>query len=291
MKKSQIISGIIAIGIYLFVVTSLIFYLSSKSDTKSKKYVKKSGDRVVVSLALEKDLNEVNKKIKPIHHNKVKAKPKAERKREPIKRVHKKKIVKKPKHMKHSPPKKINKKITKKEPKIVKPVLKKKVVKKVIKKDVNLTKKPRVKKVNLFDNISVKKRANILIVSDKPIKSVPTSNLIKVKDKPVSAMDKIEASKRAKRSQKKGVSNLYLARVQEILEDWPAQSDFAGESVKVLLYIKPDGMFDFDIKSASKNVDFNRALVDYLKQLQMYGFGSHDGNRVYRFEAEFVAKE
>ena len=76
-----------------------------------------------------------------------------------------------------------------------------------------------------------------------------------------------------------------------MLEGWPAQSEYAGEKVKVLLYIQPSGFFEFKIKSASRNPDFNRGLTEYLEQLQEFGFGRHNGGRTYNFEAEFIAKE
>jgi hypothetical protein len=75
-----------------------------------------------------------------------------------------------------------------------------------------------------------------------------------------------------------------------MLEDWPAQSDYAGQEVKVMLYIDPNGFFEFDIKSASNNPDFNQGLELYLEQLQEFGFGRHKGNRTYNFEAKFIAK-
>jgi protein TonB len=76
-----------------------------------------------------------------------------------------------------------------------------------------------------------------------------------------------------------------------MLEGWPAQSDFAGEKVKVHLKIDPTGHFEFVIKRKSSNPEFNRALTEYLKQLQEFGFGPHKGSRTYLFEAEFIAKE
>jgi protein TonB len=76
-----------------------------------------------------------------------------------------------------------------------------------------------------------------------------------------------------------------------MLEGWPAQSEYAGEKVKVLLYIDPTGGFEFKLKNASNNEDFNTGLVEYLEQLQSIGFGRHRGERTYQFEAEFIAKE
>ena len=82
-----------------------------------------------------------------------------------------------------------------------------------------------------------------------------------------------------------------MAKVQSMLEGWPAQSEYAGEKVKVLLHIDPTGSFEFKLKTASNNENFNIGLIEYLKQLQTIGFGHHKGERTYQFEAEFIAKE
>jgi len=68
-------------------------------------------------------------------------------------------------------------------------------------------------------------------------------------------------------------------------------SEYAGEKVKVLLYIETDGTFEFELKTVSYNEDFNVGLAYYLEQLQGIGFGPHRGQRTYQFEAEFIAKE
>ena len=88
-----------------------------------------------------------------------------------------------------------------------------------------------------------------------------------------------------------GVEDDYLSKVQSMLEGWPAQSEYAGEKVKVILYIDPTGFFEFKVKSASNNPNFNAGLMEYLEQLQEFGFGRHKGNRTYNFEAEFIVKE
>jgi len=275
MRKSQLVAGILSVGIYIFVVLLLVLYFNDKQHNKAKRYVKKNEHRIQVSLASDTQVPAI---LKPKVKHRVKPKPKSKPKKTPPKKT-RHSVVKKPK---------VHKKITKKEPKRVQ---KKVIHKKVVQKDTNRTKKHIVKKQDLFASIKVPKKHNILVISDKPIVSKPKNNLIKISDKKPSALQKVNNSLRKQKSMDSGVTNLYLARVQEMLEDWPAQSDFAGQSVKVLLYIKPSGMFDFEIKSASTNPEFNQALVDYLKQLQVFGFGKHEGSRTYRFEANFVAKE
>jgi len=109
-------------------------------------------------------------------------------------------------------------------------------------------------------------------------------------DNPKSATSRINNSLKNQKSKQTGVESAYLAKVQSLLEGWPAQSEYAGEKVKVILYIRPSGFFDFKIKSASQNHDFNIGLTEYLEQLQEFGFGRHKGGRTYNFEAEFIAK-
>ncbi len=272
-KSSTYISGFLAFGIYFMVIGLLVFYFNTRDEKKSKRYVKKDEHRIQVALAApKKALNEkatkpkvVKKKVEPKKKIKPKTKPK----------------------VKPKPKKQIKKK-----------VIKEKVVKKVKKKkDVNLTKPKKVNKPkDLFANISPSKKPKPkpkpkmkIEVTDKPVKP-KKSNLIKVSDKP-SASNLVSNSLKMQKQMNSGVEDAYLAKVQSMLEGWPAQSEYAGEKVKVILYIDPTGFFEFKVKSASNNPDFNDGLTEYLEQLQEFGFGRHKGNRTYNFEAEFIAKE
>ena len=193
-------------------------------------------------------------------------------------------------------PKEKTKKLTKKP--IKKKVVKKKVIKEKVrkkpvkKKDENLTKpKKRNKAKDLFVNVKTPKKKNIIIVSDKPIKTKPKNNLIKVTENQTSASERISSSLKNQKSSDSGVENAYLEKVQSMLEGWPAQSEYAGEKVKVILYINPTGFFEFKLKTAANNPNFNEGLTEYLEQLREIGFGRHKGERTYQFEAEFIAKE
>jgi protein TonB len=266
MKKSSLfISGLLAFGIYFVLIGVLLFYFNSREEKKSVHYVKKDEHRIQVAISVPKKVLK-SKAAKP----KAKRKPKS----------------KKPKVK----PKRKSKKVVKKK------VIKEKVVKKkrVKKKDVNLTKPKKVTKPkDLFANVSSSKKITKpkldMKITDKPVKP-KKSSLIKVSDKP-SASQLVSNSLKVQKSSDSGVENAYLAKVQSMLEGWPAQSEYAGEKVKVLLQIQPSGFFEFKIKSASNNYDFNDGLVEYLEQLQEMGFGRHKGNRAYQFEAEFIAKE
>jgi protein TonB len=255
--------GIVAVGLYLLLIGLLIFYFNHKERDEKKRYVKKDEHRIQVALSSPQ------KKVLPKKKNPVKPKPKP-----------------KPK------PKKVTKPIPTKKPK-AKKVIKEKVVKKVPKKrDQNLTKPKKQKKKarDLFKNVQTKKKP-LIKVSDKPVVTKPKKQLFKMTQKRPSASDHIRSSLKQQKQMDSGVENAYLARVQEMLEGWPAQSDFAGEKVKVHLKIDPTGHFEFVIKRKSANPNFNQALTEYLQQLQEFGFGPHKGSRTYLFEAEFIAKE
>ena len=262
MKKSSLfISGLLAFAIYFVLIGLLLFYFNAREEKKSVRYVKKDEHRIQVAISAPKKVT----KSKP-------AKPKV------ISKPKKHKVKKKPK-------KRVKKKVIKEK------VVKKKVLKK---KDQNLTKpKKMTKPKDLFANVSSSKKKIKpkldMKMSDKPVKP-KKSSLIKVSDKP-SASSLVSDSLKVQKSSDSGVENAYLAKVQSMLEGWPAQSEYAGEKVKVLLQIEPSGFFEFKIKSASNNYDFNDGLVEYLEQLQEMGFGRHKGNRAYQFEAEFIAKE
>ncbi len=260
-KLPKYFSGLLAFGIYFAIIGLLILYFNTRDDKKSVNYVKKNENRIQVALStLKKPENKRVIDPKP----KVKSKP-----------IQEPKVKPKPK------PKKVIKKKIKKE-KIVK--------KRVKKKDQNLT-KPKKKALDLFANIKTTKKKNFIVVSDKPIKTTPKNSLIKVTDKPISASERISSSLKNQKSSDSGVENAYLAKVKSMLEGWPAQSEYAGEKAKVLLLIDPTGGFEFNLKTASNNENFNTGLIAYLEQLQDIGFGRHRGKRTYRFEAEFIAKE
>ncbi len=258
IKPSKLIPGVSAVGIYFLVIGLLIFYFNTRSDEKTKNYVKKDEQRIQVALSSGAKAKKVKKTKK-----KETAKPT--------------KSVKK--NVKPKPKKSTKKKVIKEK------VVKKKSVKKKVKpKNKNNTK-------DLFKNVKVPKKKSLIKVTDKPVTRKPKSNFIKISDNKKSATDRINNSLKDQKNKQSGVENAYLARVQSMLEGWPAQSEYAGEKVKVLLYISPNGFFEFKIKSASRNADFNKGLTEYLEQLQEFGFGRHNGGRVYNFEAEFIAKE
>jgi len=251
LRSSQIKSGIVALMIYFFLIALIIFYFNSRDEDKSKVYVKKNEKRIEVGLSPSPIIEKRNKVKKNISKNSVEKKSQ----KRSQKKVIKEKIVKR---------------------------------KKILKKEHNSTKpKKKTNPKDLFSNINATRKSSFIKITDKPIRGESKSNYIKISTNS-SATKHIDNSLKG---QRKGVNSAYLSKVQSMLEGWPAQSDYAGEKVKVILHIHPSGFFEFKIKSASRNWDFNRGLTEYLEQLQSYGFGKHNGGRIYNFEAEFIAKE
>ncbi len=265
-KSSTLISGLLAFGIYFSIIALLLFYFNSRDEKKPVHYVKKNEERIRVSMSTPKP--QVEKEIKKQPKKVLKPKPKPKPKKTVKKQVVKKKVIKE---------------------KVVK---KPKVLKK--KQDVNTTKP---KKVNmpkdLFANISSKKKvekpkksAKVVNTPVKPKKST----VVKVPDKP-SASDLVSDSLKIQKKSDSGIENAYLAKIEEKLKGWPAQSEYAGEKAKVWIKVEPNGKFEYKVVTGSGNEAFNAGLMSYLEQLQKIGFGPHKGNRAYELDVEFVATE
>jgi len=274
-KSSTFISGLLAVGIYAFVIGLLLFYFNTRDTQKPIHYVKKNEDRIRVTMASPK--------------TKTKTK---------TKQPTKKKTTPKKKPVKKTKPKTKTKETVKKQKDTRKKVIKEKVVKKVKpkKKPKKVIKKAPPKKVNkpkdLFANVSSSKKPpkkNIIKVSSKPIKP-KQNNLIKVSDKP-SASDMVSSSLKIQKKSDRGIENAYFALIEEKLKGWPAQSEYAGEMAKVWIKVQPSGRFVFKVTTASGIDAFNTGLIAYLEQLQHIGFGPHKGNRPYTLNVEFVATD
>ena len=270
-KSSTFISGLLAVGIYAFIIGLLLFYFNTRDSQKPIHYVKKNEDRIRVTMSAPK--------------NNIKKKTKQPAQTKPTPKV---KPVKKPK----SKPKET----VKKQKESRKKVIKEKIVKKVKPKPKKVVKKTPPKKVNkpkdLFANVKSSKKPqkkNIIKVSSKPVKP-KKNNLIKVSSKP-SASDIVSSSLKIQKSSDRGIENAYFALIEEKLKGWPAQSEYAGEMAKVWIKVQPNGHFVFKVTTASGIEAFNTGLVAYLKQLQRIGFGPHKGKRPYTLNVEFVATD
>jgi len=268
-RSFKLIWGIVAFGIYFLLVGFVIYYFNTRQDEKTKEYVKKDDKRIQVSLsasAPKKVTKKISKKPKP--KPKIKKNVKTPKKSKPIV---KKKIVKE---------------------KIVKKIAKKKDVKVQKNKNIKKVNKPKVKKtLDLFADVKTVEKKLDINITKKPIKTSTPSKMIEMKDRPLSASERISSTLKTQKNSHSGEENAYFAKVQSMLEDWPAQTEFAGEKAKVVLYIKTSGEFEFKVQSASTIGTFNEGLIAFLEQLQSIGFGPHNGERTYEYEAEFIAKE
>ncbi len=271
-KPFRLIWGIIAFGIYFLLLGLLVFYFNTKNVDEAKQYVKKDEKRIQVALATSKEKKVIKEKPKEIVEQK-KSKTKVNPQPKPKFKNNKKKVIKE----------KVVKKLAKKQDtNTTKP--KKRIVKK------ENVPKPK-KTLDLFSDVKTAEKKIDMNITDKPLKKTPSKSIIKVVDKPVSASERINSSLKSQKNTQSGEENIYFAKVQSMLEDWPAQSDFAGEKATVVLFIKPSGQFEFKVKSGSNIDAFNEGLIAFLEQLQSIGFGEHSGDRTYEYEAEFIAKE
>ena len=265
-KYPKLFWGAIAFAIYFTFVGLLLFYFNTHSMDKTKHYVKKDEQRIKVAL-------NTTPLVKKKKNNKVQKKNHVKRKKKSTK---------------------IKSKIFKKK------VIKEKRVKKIVKKhDENKTKikkhsteKQRTKKtLDLFSGIKTKDKKSKKIKKDEPQIPKINTNTIEIKDKPKSASERISSTLKIQNNSDSGVVNAYFTKVQKMLENWPAQTEFAGEKAKVILYIKTSGAFEFKVKTGSNIEAFNNGLIAFLKQLQSIGLGAHTGGRTYEYEVEFIAKE
>jgi len=269
-KSSTFISGVLAFGIYFVLLITLLFYFNMREENKPIHYVKKNEDRIRISMASPKsEAKKQTKKVEKKQPKKKVEKKKVEKKKVAEKKATKKKTIKKEEVKKKVVPEKV----------VKKKVIKEKVVKKAKppkkKKETKSTTKKVNKPKDLFANVTANK---------KPEKK----RIYKPK---VSASELFNNSIKVQKPSDRGIENAYLAKVEEKLNGWPAQSEYAGEKAKVSLKIQSNGRFTFKVITGSANPGFNEGLIAYLEQLQKFGFGPHKGGRVYSIDVEFVATE
>jgi len=157
------------------------------------------------------------------------------------------------------------------------PKSKKVLVKKKTKETRSSIRSPKAK-----EEESKKKKVNIHNLFKKVKEKKPIKKTTKKSPK---------APDKNKKTRDRGIQNAYFAKVEKMLQAWPAQSEFAGETIKVWLRIRQDGSFRFRVLSASGNAAFNNELIQFLKQLQKIGFGRHQNAKPYELNVEFIAKE
>ncbi|MBD3788889.1 MAG: TonB C-terminal domain-containing protein [Campylobacterales bacterium] len=294
-KSSKYISGALAFGIYFALIGLIFFYFNVRKSEKSIHFVEKNEQRIQVSLGGPAAKSTPQPKPvqkptpKPIQKPTPKPKPKP---------VEKPKPAEKPKPKPE--PKPVEKPTPKPEPKAVpKPVEKPKPAEKpkpkpepkpVSKPTPKLVPKTQPKVNDLFAKVNAPQKKELIKVTDKPVIDKPKNDLIKVSDKP-SASQLVSNSLKIQKNSDSGVENAYFAKIEKILQGWPAQSEFAGEKAKVWFKVQVDGSFEFRILTGSSISAFNEGLEGYLRQLQKIGFGRHQGGRPYELEVDFVANE
>ena len=261
LKFEAIASSVLIYLIIIVTIFSIALYSPDKKEYKN--FVDKKSEIIEVSLGSPvKSHNNINNK-KNSNKKDKKSSKKDEQKHKKIKKVRnihtkepiKKRVPTKPKNTKTKTPKITHKKSSQKES-----------TKTTHKKSI---KKQTPKASSLFKNLP---------------------NSIK-DDKPTVSNNQGKSGKSLKKlNQGKGIVDRYFAKVQSILKGWPAQSNFAGEKVRVELTIYPSGLFDYKILYRSLNPEFNKSLKAYLDQLKKVGFGPHSNPKPYKIIVEFIAK-
>ena len=292
-KNSKLVSGALAFGIYFALLGVLLYYFNVHNAKKSIHYVEKNEHRIQVSIS--SPIQKTKSESKAAPHSKPAPKPQPK----PIKKPEPKPIPE-PAAKPKPAPKPIPKPTPKPTPKpkpvpAEKPLPREKVVPKAVEKPVQKPEEKKqppkvVKTSDLFAKVNTPEKKDIVKPSETPAESKPVNNMIKVSDKP-SASDLVSNSLKIQKNSDSGVENAYFAKVEKILQGWPAQSEFAGEKAKVWFKVQVDGSFQFRIITGSSAPGFNEGLEAYLTQLQKIGFGPHQGGRPYELDVEFEANE
>ena len=271
MRKAYTIqSGLVAILIYILIILIAVWaFVENKKETQF------SGSN---EQAIKVDMSAINSSSSS-QSSKSNTQNQELTKEEKISQEPKKQVEEKTQEA----PKKIQQEIVK--PKEITPkeksITDKKPVKEITKTNKDTT--------SLFDTIDAKAPSQVVKKTQTTTQKQTTSNLSSNSNTQVSkkASDLINGSPSAKSN---GVEDGYKSKVKSILNGWPAQSDFAGNKAKIKFVIEPSGRFEFDVISISSNEEFNKGLIQYLKQLQKVGFGAHGGNRAYVFDVDFIAE-
>ena len=312
MNRGKVISGFVALAIYLSIIFMVLFFYNIHK-TKAKNYVEKNSDRVTVTL--------VNSNKTVFNKSEKKSTP-----RKPVPKVvpHlKKPIVKKhtshknikratkpiPKPQKIVPKKKIPKKVVpkkivpkKKTPKKVVPkkiVPKKKTPKKVVPKKIVPKKKTPKKKVpkktakDLFSSINAKTPH----VTKRPKHTQPAKKQPRVNKEPSSIRhnssitDRIKATHQSGRTSNanrdKGIENAYIARVKRHMNNWNPVG-MKGQWVTVNLTIYNSGKFKYTISGV--NGSMRASLKQYLDTLNRMGLGRHKKSTPYSIQVRFKVR-
>ena len=298
MNGGKIVSGIVALAIYLSIVFLVLFFYNIH-QTKAKNYVEKNSDRVTVTLVNSdktvfnrSDKVSTPKKPAPVVKKKI-PKKHIPKKVEPKKVVPKKierasKPIPKPKRVvvPKKPKKTVPKKIVPKKhtPKKVVPKKPKKI--KVHPAKKKIPKKPKKSAKDLFS--SIKTRTPVKKVPKKrpkqPVHHRPSS--IKHNS---SITDRIRATHQSGRvsnvNRERGVENAYIAKVKQRMNNWNAVG-MRGQWVTINLTIFQSGRFKYRASGVSGAM--RESLTQYMKRLNsMGGLGRHTKSTPYSIQVRF----
>ena len=312
MNRGKVISGFVALAIYLSIIFMVLFFYNIHK-TKAKNYVEKNSDRVTVTL-VNSDKTVFNKSAKKstpkkpvpkvVPHVKKHIPKKIKRASKPIpkpkkvipkkivpKKVVPKKIVPKKVVPKKVVPKKIapKKKIPKKAKKIIpKPPKKKIPKKKVPKKKVPKKKVPKKTAKDLFSSINAKRPVKKAPKHTQPVKHPrPAKRPSSIKHNN-SITDRIKATHQSGRvsnaNRNKGIENAYIARVKRHMNNWNPVG-MKGQWVTVHLTIYNSGKFRYT--ASGVNGSMRTSLKRYLDTLNRMGLGRHKKSTPYSVQVRF----
>jgi len=303
MNRGKILSGIVALLIYLSIIFVILFFYNIHK-AKAKNYVEKNSDRVTVTL-VNSDKTVFNRRDKVSTPKKPvpKANPIVKKpilKRHIPKKVVPKKVVPKkpvPKKIKHAtkpipkPKKVVPKKVVPEPPKKIVPKKPKKVVPKPPKKKV--PKKPKSAK-DLFSSIKTTRPVKKAPKHTQPVKHTepvkqprPVKRSSSIKHNS-SITDRIKATHQSGRvsnaNRDKGIENAYIARVKQHMNNWEAVG-MKGQWVTVHLTIYNSGKFRYTTSGVSGSM--RASLKRYLDTLNRMGLGRHKKSTPYSIQVRF----
>lgn len=282
-KAYTLTSGIIAIGIYLCILGLLFWHFDHEED---KDIGAKNEQIISVDLSKIDGSQDAPSTPSPAARESIDAKAyPLQSLEQPLKEHIEQQQKEEPLPQKLIPIQK--KQILADKPKVVVPIEKKQETKKIQdQKPIQKSKDTPKKTSDLFANV----KSDAPIVPNTKTKPSPKPSQVTKISKSTSSAASELINKEFGKKGNAGVEDAYKSKVKSILQGWPAQNSYAGERAKISFVIQPNGDFDFKIIRPSANEEFNQGLVQYLKQLQRVGFGSHSGSRAYLFEVDFIAE-
>ena len=284
MNGGKIVSGIVALAIYLSIIFLVLFFYNIH-QTKAKNYVEKNSDRVTVTL-VNSDKTVFNRSDKVSTPKKpAPVVPPIVKKKTPKKHIPKKVVPKKVERASKPIPKPKRVVVPKKHtPKKVVPKKPKKI--KVHPAKKKIPKKPKKSAKDLFS--SIKTRTPVKKVPKKrpkqPVHHRPSS--IKHNS---SITDRIRATHQSGRvsnvNRERGVENAYIAKVKQRMNNWNAVG-MRGQWVTINLTIFQSGRFKY--RASGMSGAMRESLTQYMKRLNsMGGLGRHTKSTPYSIQVRF----